>query len=675
MGNHNSLDFYKSLTMRLHRDIAERHSLSDSSKEFKRNVREIERRFSSEGVSFLTKTLPALGKRLDKALQGSKLVTPGFAKTKGAEYPSFLGFLFRSVFDDAGYVRTSWSGKVEAVRSLRQLAYFTYKLELPYDEETEKSVLESFVQTEEALANHQWSPYACNVVNEAAQLVASVINSDSALDFTPKHGPGAVATGERGAFKSTFTRSYLATRLMFPFGEYFASKLDPAANGPMPVLATSTAKVVPVAKDSRGPRLISCEPLETQWLQQGIKEYLVPLLETHPLTGGQVNFTCQDINRDLARIGSNFDPTGRVGNNTGIWRVDQTTLHNAYPKRHRKYRKVSTGDWVTIDMKDASDRVSLRLVEKLFEGTFLLNRLIATRSTQTLLPDGRLVKLCKFAPMGSAVCFPVEALAFFALAVAGLMHDGRYTRWARACENVFVYGDDIIVRREDYPPVKAALESVGLTLNEDKCCVSGFFRESCGLDACEGVDVTPIRCRKTWDHHGVKSAEELVSWVSLSNSLGASGYWRAAAYIARAVTEKYGHLPEVPYAISAERDLPTPARPEQTSRVIGWFIGAASSDIPALPEGTYRYNRKLHRQETYGYIVEPVYQVYQHRGVAEYFRHLVAGSKRANVDAYFAALMERRVHSPAPALNSGKQVCGRYPVPHRSRLKRGWGAR
>jgi hypothetical protein len=69
------------------------------------------------------------------------------------------------------------------------------------------------------------------------------------------------------------------------------------------------ARVCLVPKDSRGPRIISCEPAELMFIQQGIMRKLYSHLETHHLTAGQINFTDQSINRNLALLASNAKET------------------------------------------------------------------------------------------------------------------------------------------------------------------------------------------------------------------------------------------------------------------------------------------------------------------------------------------------------------------------------
>jgi hypothetical protein len=231
------------------------------------------------------------------------------------------------------------------------------------------------------------------------------------------------------------------------------------------------------------------------------------------LTRGHVNFTDQRINRKLALYGS-----------------------------------MGAG-WVTLDMKDASDRVSVPLVERLFERTHLLEYLMDTRSSKTRLPNGELVTLNKFAPMGSALCFPIEALVFWSLAVSCIVNSDRSNTFLRnkirrACSMVYVYGDDLIVHREDYAVLLQYFPTVGLMFNTKKCCTDGSFRESCGMDAYKGIDVTPTKCRTVWDSRS-KDTQQYVSWVALSNQFYRGGYWELADYIRAEVLKKYPHTPTV----------------------------------------------------------------------------------------------------------------------------------
>lgn len=272
-------------------------------------------------------------------------------------------------------------------------------------------------------------------------------------------------------------------------------------------LKTGVAKVVLVPKDSRGPRLISCEPLEYQWIQQGLGRKLFDYLERiNPLTRKRVNFTHQDINQKLAQDSS----------------------------RSLKF--------ATLDLSDASDRVSLSLVRRVFiDLPELLGHLEACRTTATTLPDGRVLDLNKFAPMGSALCFPVEAYIFWVLIVAARVWETREPL-KRVGESTFVYGDDIIVPTDKAPQCIQILESVGLRVNRDKSCITGSFRESCGVDAFKGVNVTPARLRTLWTGRSTDGSA-YASYAAMANELGFRGYKIASTFLWNRIEQTYGRIP------------------------------------------------------------------------------------------------------------------------------------
>ena len=605
MGNHNSLEVYTSLTVQLIHDIAQCYP---EVRESHYDISKLKHRIDSEGISFLTKSLPKLGKAIDFALSSdTPLQVSGFKLRPKTAIPLFLGWLLERVFTDQGYVRSD--PDITALRHLRQVLYFMYKLKLPYDEKTENSVLQSFVNTQKELSALEFSDCVEPMLRQATTFLSRLLGGFDVRDITPRHGPGAVATGEESGEKSNFSRIYSHTEALYPFTEYFVLGVSQVADQlhwiqSLEVLEHGTAKVVLVPKDSRGPRLISKEPLELQWIQQGIQKQLYAWIENHPLTRGRVNFTDQSINRRLSLLSS----------------------------RNKKY--------VTLDMKDASDRVTLKLVERLFSGTSLLGGLKASRSEFTQLPDGSLVHLSTFAPMGSAVCFPVEALCFYALAVAVLHLHGR-----KGNPDVYVYGDDIIVREEDYHLLLQYFPLVGLKFNVGKCCTAGFFRESCGCDAFMGVEVTPIRLRTVWCHREIRDASELTSYVELSNSLWDAGYWTTANLIKDIVESRYGPLP---YVRESYRYVDLAGRPSiDNSPLIGWH----RSHVHELSSNrALRFKRRFclrtHKLQYWTWIVRPVKKTYQVDGWRECLRVLNTGSTRADT--------------------------GVYALPHRICLRRGW---
>jgi hypothetical protein len=454
---------YMDMLCALYRDVASALPAQNII-EHTRDLALIRRRFKCEGVTFLTKTLPLYGKAIDKALsRGTPLEVPAFAKRRESKAPRFLGWLVREMFNEEGLER-DFSNPIALVY-LRQLLYLFYKLEMPYAEKDVQRVLNDFVQTDAGLGKawHISDPLHKLELEFGRHLVCRVLGNVDPRFIMPRHGPGSVATGEKLDEKAYFTRDFEELTSVYPLDEYFymnaAHVSDCLASGgihtrndkgellPWKSVKHGTAKVVLVPKDSRGPRLISMEPLEIQWIQQGQCERLVKRLESHWLTAGNINFTSQDTNRYLAWRSSFQEDRTRMlevpvtsvgGKDRSVWinvrgrdKVDYPkSLGPAFPAEGIGYpstlamlrntpfdsegRKPSKSDkWicgadlVTIDMKEASDRVSVGHVVNLFPSNWV-EALMASRSSHTELPDGKVIALNKFAPMGSAFAFPLK---------------------------------------------------------------------------------------------------------------------------------------------------------------------------------------------------------------------------------------------------------------------------
>lgn len=633
-----------------------------------RDLQTCRERFEREGLSFMTKTLPAYAKCVDKALAtGTELTVLGFKLRTGSKLPICFGGLLTHLFRDTGIDRTAnvvgtgdcreadvsycreTAGR--SLKAIRQLGYMFYKLQLPFEEDAINETLKRFKDTDRELptdpaAFRTLSKQHLAVLCVARDLTHRLLCNVDPLSGMPKHGPGAVSTGEKSPEKHVFKRFYRDLNAVFPYDAWFyynASHLAEDLEGlqSLQSLDSGTAKVVLVPKDSRGPRLISCEPLEYQWIQQAVMGVLVKHLESHEYTKGCVNFTRQEVNRSLAREGS------------------------------------VTGMLATLDMKDASDRVSMGLVESLFPANWV-SALMACRSTKTLLPDGSVVTLNKFAPMGSAVCFPVEALCFWALSVASLivrdvsensdgilapsvlyrsirlkhskddLHHLKFAHGEVTCNlahllpqyRVHVYGDDIICRTADHGVIVSALEAVHLKVNADKCCTHGFFRESCGLDAFHGIDVSPVRMRIVLMSNSRQPIGDLPSLVGFANEC-----WRRGLIGLSLLMEKQIR--------SLFPNAPIPIVGTENPSVIA-FVRPGMPPSPG-PSGKWRLNRRLHFKEFRGLASAPCLQ-------------------EARVDGYARMLREepRRVDQstdPRIALPSGS-----YPLAHRDRLKCAWTA-
>ena len=469
------------------------------------DIKTFRKRAGNEGLPFLTIALPSLGKALDKFHSTNEWNAPESFKTDEDGIPLFLGKAVRLAID----------GNSIAVDCVRQLTYIFYKLEVPYEESKVAEILNQFINTDKDLgcfdlfAGSVYSDYsiysddlhvsAGEIIKEMRGLISEVLLLLDPRDIRPCHGSGATACHTPNHAKYHELQYFQKLDDFFGYSDNFfyspshlCDELGKLQDAPV---TDPCARVCLVPKDSRGPRVISCEPAAMMFIQQGLMRKLYHQIENHPYTSGRINFSDQSKNQKRAQEASINDL------------------------------------WATLDLKDASDRVSLQLVREVFPDEWV-QALEACRSEYTLLPDGRKIKLNKFAPMGSACCFPVEALVFWACAVAMLRLDrGRridgawrdydyendfssnpdpkrvYSERRRAYQSnlkiakswipdLLVYGDDIICRSSDSKLVMDGLELIGLKVNRDKSYVVGPFRESCGGDYHLGMDVTPVRIRK-----------------------------------------------------------------------------------------------------------------------------------------------------------------------------------
>jgi len=514
----------------------------------------IRNRVESEGVSFLTKSMPRFLKAVFRGVETGTFVPPmGFSLIRGSLLPKFLSGWTTRVFDSAGQLVAR--PDEYSFSELSQICALLYKLELPHNSGERQQVVSRFIQNELEVKSFVLpdDPLNCNVLAMAKQLIACVLGGLDYADIKPAHGPGAVATGERGNAKYLFERKFQRLHAVYPYYEYFSPSLTGRHHGfswykRLRPEINPIAKVILVPKDSRGPRLISMEPLEIQWIQQGLMRLVTARVEKHPLTRGKVSFEDQSLNQDSALKGS----------------VSRSIA--------------------TMDLKDASDRISLQLFRALFPQE-CVRRFEACRSVATILPDGRMQSLSKFAPMGSALCFPVLALTVWALAEATL----RSMRLSTS--EVRVFGDDLIVPSEGYSEVCRTLHSFGLLVNLDKSFVAGPFRESCGMDAFNGVQVTPIRVKRIYDNKVRPDPSTTAHLIELSDAFFNKGYWNTCQFLRDEVDRRFAG--GIPWTHSGS--------------YLGYYCPERSICISRnMEKHKHRFNPKLQRVEVLATIVKPV---------------------------------------------------------------------
>jgi hypothetical protein len=179
----------------------------------------------------------------------------------------------------------------------------------------------------------------------------------------------------------------------------------------------------------------------------------------------------QDVNRELARVGS------------------------------------ESGRFATIDLSSASDSISLRLVDELFPQDFSC-WLKFLRTTGCRTPDGARHELYMVSTMGNGFTFPLQTLIFSAVVLAAMSYHGVEIRHSRPSVpgNWAVNGDDIICETSVSRTVIRLLELYGFAVNKDKTFVEGPFRESCGADFFQGINVRAVYLRKLTTQQDIFSA-------------------------------------------------------------------------------------------------------------------------------------------------------------------------
>lgn len=551
-----------------------------------RDLKVMRHRTGNEGLSFLTITLPAFGSEFERALECRAVTSSFFAGWRKKEsLPAFLQALTRLVFD-AGTGRILDEPDLAGIEGIRQIAYTFKKLSLPCTPEREYMALSGYAEVEHLLSSSMFIGDT-NLFCEISDLLWGNVlyeNYDS-LRYIPKHGPGQTAEYISGNRKYAQRSWFERLEPFFPSDSYLmscVSQLEDEDEGIESVQYVSAenewpARVSLVPKTSKGPRIIAMEPVCMQYTQQALARYIIDAIERYPITSGHINFGDQQVNRRLALSASR----------------DKSLA--------------------TMDLSSASDRVPLSMVRLMLRSRpLLLEAIEACRSNAAQLPDGRIISpLAKFASMGSALCFPIEAMYFFTVILTALMGEANFPVTLRnlieVSRNVYVYGDDIIIPVDKVDIVAETLVSYFCKVNAQKSFWKGNFRESCGMDAFNGECVTPTYLREV--HPSNKGdVPQLLSWVATRNLLYKRGYWVTANYMRKRVEAILGVLPII----------------EDNSAALGWtsFLRRYSFD---------RWNRKLHRFEVHAYVACPVYKRDRLRGWSALLKFFLNAEQRTVV--------------------------------------------
>jgi len=334
----------------------------------------------------------------------------------------------------------------------------------------------------------------------------------------PRHGPGAVS--EKLSSNAKWNQRTWTTRLqgVFPWEEFLIPNprykeekeqelhvLEPGAEIPV--------RVISVPKTLKTPRIIAIEPAAMQYVQQGLYRAFLKAWKEDRYLSRMLGFDDQDPNRELARSGS------------------------------------LSGDLATLDLSEASDRVLNQHVLDMTEGFPHLSAAIqACRSRKADVPGFGVLRLAKFASMGSALCFPVEAMVFLAVILLGINRESSVPLTRRSLKGyvgrVRVFGDDLIVPSDHVLSVVNELDVFGHRVNVSKSFWTGKFRESCGREYYNGEDVSIVRVREVLPTRR-QNVREIVSAVSLRNQFYWAGLWQSARWMDDHLRKCIKHFPTV----------------------------------------------------------------------------------------------------------------------------------
>jgi len=477
-------------------------------------------RVEHEGMSFLTISLPSFCSDFERCLDKGEVSSTDFVGyAKSGRLPKFLSGFTSLVFNPlCGTLLDVPS--IEAIRSVRQITLLYGKVNLPCSDARVEAALSRFIENErkvkaydETLEHSETEAFGRlghMLFGSAFSVVDREVYNG---EVVPKHGPGSTAdriSGNRKYYQTEWTerleRVFHASDYLYPSWSHYLDRdstplhhafLDPGAERPV--------RVITVPKTLKTPRIIAIEPTCMQYMQQAVLEAMLKAYERDDILSKVIGFDNQVPNQEMARLGS------------------------------------ITGSLATLDLSDASDRVSNQLVRKLVAPWLWFSEAVdATRSRKADVPGHGVIRLAKFASMGSALCFPMEASVFTTLVFLGIQKDLRVPLTRKLIideylDKVRIYGDDIVIPVEHVRSVVATLQDFGLVVNVNKSFWTGKFRESCGKEYYDGEDVTVVRVREVLPTQR-KHVEEIVSSVALRNRFYFAGLWRCARFMDKWLT-------------------------------------------------------------------------------------------------------------------------------------------
>lgn len=377
------------------------------------------------------------------------------------------------------YLHTFRTGCVDTLRYV--LSFLNFGKKMTYDNpDLKRDALRAWKEVEKRIGNVVLPPYTKNL----SIIIDWLLQGLEIPYLLPKHGAGAVSEpGVRGVEHKNvrFTIPPKASHY-FDVDVFGCVVNSPTGDEPAPSnkhISYSRLKFVP--KSWKAMRSICMEPIPYQYLQQGVRYWIEDHM-SQSILSEHVRLDDQRVNQVAALIGS----------------------------------RTNTVD--TIDLSAASDSVSWKLVKQVFPRE-VIKHFHMTRSERVLTSaKGRPIKIHKFAPMGSSLCFPTQTILYSAVVLLiemcmrhdldwrdpdvllgvdldQLHADTYHPHIGAGTAPLFrskIYGDDIACNSLATSSIIECLTTLGFKVNEDKSFTGDqAYRESCGEHYVAGKKVTP----------------------------------------------------------------------------------------------------------------------------------------------------------------------------------------
>lgn len=497
-----------------------RYSLADATLD----LATVHCRLDLEGIIFATKRLPGLSTSFLTCLETGDASFPFFRKSKkGIKHPVFLGRIF-----DLAFSSPDLDSTVDAINFIYTFCNSFKKLKGDYPQRVIQQFYADFCKTDATLGKIDFHHPSLRLVLEDARHQCRIFVKESGLrdriaKSTPQPGPGATNSPTKSNMRYRPHTRYTQIEEVFPYEEwfypnpYYTFLSDAAYNGIYNYTVGSLrARFKAVPKTYGKPRGVCIEENEAQVFQQMLRKAYYDAIEAY--FGDCIPLRDQSVNASRALMASK--------------RMDRAT----------------------IDESEASDRVARELVKYIWLDSPDIWQQMSAVSSRYIVPPDEVkekghtdhLRLNKFAPMGSALCFPIMSLVhiFLIRAIIRVHNCGDVTQ---ACNDVSVYGDDIILPIEYTELIYKELPKYGMKINTEKSFFRSKFRESCGIHAYNGVDITPVYVKYIPDHN---LSEALASVFAVEAQYFTKGLFHTAELHRETITQTYGFYPEVPAGLS-----------------------------------------------------------------------------------------------------------------------------